>query len=73
MASRRSTKNLFDAKIVRRALVDALTKLNPRTMMKNPVMFVVELGSVVTSLYLIRDFAIHKSTLGFDLQITLWL
>jgi len=66
-------RSLWDTKIVRRALVDALVKLNPRTMMKNPVMFVVEIGSVITSIYLIRDIAAHKHALGFDLQITLWL
>jgi K+-transporting ATPase ATPase B chain len=66
-------RNLWDTQIIRRALVDALVKLNPRTMMKNPVMFVVEIGSVITSIYLIRDILAHKPTLGFDLQITLWL
>jgi K+-transporting ATPase ATPase B chain len=66
-------RSLWDTKIVRRALVDALVKLNPRTMMKNPVMFVVEIGSVITSIYLFRDIAAHKHALGFDLQITLWL
>jgi len=66
-------RSLWDTKIVRRALADALVKLNPRTMMKNPVMFVVEIGSVITSIYLFRDIAAHKLALGFDLQITLWL
>ena len=66
-------RSLWDAKIVRRALVDALVKLNPRTMMKNPVMFVVEIGSAITSIYLFRDIASHKHALSFDLQITLWL
>jgi K+-transporting ATPase ATPase B chain len=66
-------RSLWDTKIVRRALVDALVKLNPRTMMKNPVMFVVEIGSVITSIYLFRDIAAHKHALSFDLQITLWL
>jgi potassium-transporting ATPase ATP-binding subunit len=66
-------RSLWDTKIVRRALVDALAKLNPSTMMKNPVMFVVEIGSVITSIYLFRDIATHKHALGFDLQITLWL
>jgi K+-transporting ATPase ATPase B chain len=42
-------------------------------MMKNPVMFVVEIGSVITSIYLFRDIAAHKQALSFDLQITLWL
>jgi K+-transporting ATPase ATPase B chain len=66
-------RSLWDTKIVRRALVDALVKLNPRTMMKNPVMFVVEIGSVITSIYLFRDIGAHKQALSFDLQITLWL
>jgi K+-transporting ATPase ATPase B chain len=66
-------RSLWDTKIVRRALTDALVKLNPKTMMKNPVMFVVEIGSVITSIYLFRDIATHHHTLGFELQITLWL
>ena len=66
-------RSLWDATIVRRALLDALVKLNPKTMMKNPVMFVVEIGSVITSIYLFRDIAAHHHSLGFDLQITLWL
>lgn len=66
-------RSLWDTKIVRRALVDALAKLNPTTMMKNPVMFVVEIGSVITSIYLFRDVVAQKHAFGFDLQITLWL
>jgi K+-transporting ATPase ATPase B chain len=66
----KSKRALWDAKIVRRALLDSVRKLNPRTMMRNPVMFVVEVGSVVTTALLFR--AVH-SEFGFDLQITLWL
>jgi K+-transporting ATPase ATPase B chain len=66
-------RSLWDTKIVRRALIDALVKLSPRTMMKNPVMFVVEIGSVITSIYLVKDVLEHHGSLGFDLQITLWL
>jgi K+-transporting ATPase ATPase B chain len=66
-------RSLWDTKIVRRALVDALAKLSPRTMMKNPVMFVVEIGSIITSIYLLRDVLAHHGALRFDLQITLWL
>jgi len=66
-------KTLWDAKIVRQALIDSVVKLNPRTMMKNPVMFVVEVGSVVTSVLLVRDLVRHSGAFGFDLQITLWL
>src|SRR6266481_1502248 len=65
----KKSKSLWDAKIIRRALVDAVVKLDPRTMMKNPVMFVVEVGSVVTTLLLFRE----KQSFAFNLQITLWL
>ncbi len=68
MAEKKS-KSLWDAKIIRRALVDAVLKLDPRTMMKNPVMFVVEVGSVVTTLLLLRE----QKSFAFNLQITLWL
>ncbi|MBB5327701.1 potassium-transporting ATPase subunit KdpB [Tunturiibacter gelidoferens] len=66
-------RSLWDTKIVRRALIDALVKLSPRTMMKNPVMFVVEIGSVITTIYLLRDTLSHRGSFQFDLQITLWL
>jgi K+-transporting ATPase ATPase B chain len=66
-------RSLFDSAIVRRASVDALVKLAPRTMMKNPVMFVVEVGSVLTSALLILDLFTHHGHFRFDLQITLWL
>jgi K+-transporting ATPase ATPase B chain len=68
-----SNRSLWDVQIIRRALVDAFSKLNPRAMMKNPVMFVVEIGSVITSLYLFKDLFTHHGTFRFDLQITLWL
>src|SRR6059036_4143546 len=62
-------KAIWEWKIVRRALWDALLKLNPRTMMGNPVMFVVEIGSVVTTALLFKGGADFR----FNLQITLWL
>jgi K+-transporting ATPase ATPase B chain len=66
-------RSLWDAKIVRRASIDALVKLHPRTMMKNTVMFVVEIGSVITTIYLVRDLITHTGPFSFDLQVTLWL
>jgi K+-transporting ATPase ATPase B chain len=66
-------RSLRNTKIIRRAIADAFVKLDPRTMLKNPVMFVVEIGSATATIYLFRDLATHKNTLGFDLQITLWL
>jgi potassium-transporting ATPase ATP-binding subunit len=62
--------------IVKRAIVGSFIKLNPRAMMKNPVMFVVEVGSVLTTLQLI--YGLFRPVAGvtnpkFELQITLWL
>jgi len=66
-------KSLWDTRIVRRAAGEAFTKLSPRTMMKNPVMFVVEIGSVITTIYLLLHVYAHARGLLFELQITLWL
>ncbi|HKW75639.1 MAG TPA: potassium-transporting ATPase subunit KdpB [Terriglobales bacterium] len=68
-----SRKSLWDARIVRRALLDSLLKLDPRTMMRNPVMFVVEVGSLLTTVLLVKDGINRAPGFGFDLQITLWL
>ena len=73
MATSSKSKSLWDAKIMRQALIDSVRKLNPRTMMRNPVMFVVEVGSVITTVLLFKDIARHSPGFGFDLQITLWL
>src|ERR1700704_828555 len=62
-------KAVWEWKIVKRAVRDAVVKLNPRKMMGNPVMFVVEVGSVITTALLFRGGAAFK----FNLQITLWL
>jgi potassium-transporting ATPase ATP-binding subunit len=66
-------KRLFDPPIVKRALVDAFRKLDPRLVAKNPVMFVVEVGSVVLTFLLIRDLFTGGRNLLFNFQITLWL
>src|SRR5690242_18278805 len=67
---------IWDTRIVKRAIGDSFIKLNPRTMMKNPVMFVVEAGSVLATLQLIRGIVAPVpgvTSTGFELQITLWL
>jgi len=66
-------KAIWDMKIVKGAIWDSFVKLHPRKMMGNPVMFVVEVGSVVTSVLLVRDVLQHQGAFGFNLQITLWL
>src|SRR5947199_9281898 len=65
----KQSKAIWEWKIVRRALWDSLLKLNPRKMMGNPVMFVVEVGSVITTVLLFEA----SSDFKFNLQITLWL
>ncbi len=67
---------IWNAQIIKRAIVDSFIKLNPRAMMKNPVMFVVEVGSVLTTVYLV--YGLVRPVAGvtnpkFEIQITLWL
>ncbi|HEY0779404.1 MAG TPA: potassium-transporting ATPase subunit KdpB [Gemmatirosa sp.] len=64
---------LFDPPIVRRALRDAVVKLDPRHMVRNPVMFVVLVGSAYTTVVLLRDLAAGRAGTGFTLQLTIWL
>ena len=64
---------LFDPDIIGRAIRGSLLKLNPVALLKNPVIFVVEVGAVVTSLFLVRDLATGAAGIGFTLQISLWL
>ena len=66
-------KSLFDPPIVRRAVGDAFRKLNPKHMARNPVMFVVEVGSFLTTILLVRELISGGPALLFNLQITLWL
>jgi K+-transporting ATPase ATPase B chain len=60
-------RSLFDREILKQALVDSLTKLNPATQIRNPVMFVVLVGTVITFFEAIA----HPST--FTWSITVWL
>ena len=64
---------LFDPPLVRRAVGDAFRKLELRHMARNPVMFVVLVGSVLASLALLRDIATGQPGIGFTLQLALWL
>src|ERR1700685_4177210 len=64
---------LFDPEIVRRAAKDSFVKLNPLTLMKNPVMFVVEVGAALTTVFLIRDLSNSSPATLFEAQIAIWL
>jgi K+-transporting ATPase ATPase B chain len=73
MAERAQKLSLFDAAIVRRAMRDSVIKLHPRTLMRNPVMFVVEVVAAVTSILFIRDLFGGTESPAFVGQIAAWL
>jgi len=64
---------LFDPKIVVPAIGSAFVKLNPVSLMKNPVMFVLEVVTALTTVILIRDLVAGGEHIGFEFQIVLWL
>jgi potassium-transporting ATPase ATP-binding subunit len=67
------SRSFFDPEIVARATASSFAKLNPISLMKNPVMFVVEVGAALTTVFLIRDLFNGAGNTGFSLQISLWL
>ena len=67
------SRPLFDPEIVGRAAKASFAKLNPLTLVKNPVMFVVEVGAALTTVFLIRDIFTGAGGIGFSVQISLWL
>ncbi|MGE5148657.1 MAG: potassium-transporting ATPase subunit KdpB, partial [Rhodospirillaceae bacterium] len=69
----KTASTLADPKILGPAVIDAFRKLNPRTLMRNPVMFTVEVVATLTTILFIRDLVGGKGGLGFALQINLWL
>src|SRR3989475_5999070 len=64
---------LFDPEIMRRAIRESFVKLNPRMVAKNPVMFVVEVGAALTTVFVIKDAFTGTGGLLFGIQIALWL
>ncbi len=69
MAARKHS--LFDRTIIAPAVVESLKKLNPRSLMKNPVMFVTEVGAAITTFFIF--FRAQDEPLSFTLQVSLWL
>jgi K+-transporting ATPase ATPase B chain len=72
--ARGQARPLFEPAIVRRAVVDAFKKLDPRHQVRNPVMFVVEVGSVLTTALFVQALVGHgEAPAGFILAVSLWL
>jgi potassium-transporting ATPase ATP-binding subunit len=66
-------RSLFDPEILRRAIKESFTKLNPMAVAKNPVMFVVEVGAALTTMFIVKDAITGAGGLLFGIQIALWL
>src|SRR5690242_15345109 len=64
---------LLDPKIVLPAIGQAFQKLDPRTLARNPVMFVLEMVTLLTTILLFRDVMVHAETVTFEFQIVIWL
>jgi K+-transporting ATPase ATPase B chain len=64
-------RSLFDRDILTQAIRDSFVKLDPRVQVRNPVMFIVEVGALVSLLYAFRDARYGQA--GFDIAISLWL
>ncbi len=73
LATRRRGRAAFTGDMIRRAIRDAFIKLDPRVQFKNPVMFVVEVGSVITTVATVQAIVVRAGNVGFALQTTLWL
>ena len=73
MSTTPKSKSVIDPSLLGTAILDSFRKLDPRALWTNPVMFVVEVGAVLTSLDLVHEMAHHTGAIGFGLQITLWL
>ncbi|MGX1743559.1 potassium-transporting ATPase subunit KdpB [Bosea sp. NPDC055353] len=65
--------SLIDARILLPAFADAFRKLDPRSLARNPVMFVVAVVSALTTILFVKDLATGGANLGFSFQIVLWL
>jgi potassium-transporting ATPase ATP-binding subunit len=73
MSSKAQTQTLFDGKIIAAAAVDAVRKLDPPALAKNPVIFVTEVVSAMVTILFIRDLVTHNGLAAFSGQIAAWL
>src|SRR5580698_4604781 len=74
MTEHNATRSMFDPALVRPAIVDSFKKLTPRTQFRNPVMFCVYVGSILTTILWIAALGGQaEAPAGFILAVTLWL
>src|SRR5438874_9675712 len=73
LQKRSSMSTMLDPKILTPAIRASFVKLHPRAMVKNPVMFVVEIVAALTTVIFLRDIVTGGANLGFTFQIILWL
>jgi K+-transporting ATPase ATPase B chain len=69
----KAQSSILDARILAPAVGEAFRKLDPRLMIRNPVMFVLEVVAALTTILLVRDAIVGGAALGFSFQIVLWL
>ena len=69
----KAPSSVLGTQLLSTAAVDAVRKLDPRLMIRNPVMFVLEVVATLTTVLLLRDAAVGAADLWFSLQIVLWL
>src|SRR5665213_345725 len=67
------SRSLFDREILGPAVIASFQKLDPRIQLKNPVMFICEVGALVTLVYAIVDGIAGNGKVGFDFAISIWL
>ncbi|KPF99694.1 potassium-transporting ATPase subunit B [Rhodopseudomonas sp. AAP120] len=72
-SKRSKASTMLDPAVLLPAIGQAFVKLDPRTLIKNPVMFVLEIVTALTTVLLVRDLATGQGDIGFELQITIWL
>ena len=73
MSDRARTISLWDPAIVRQASLDAVKKLDPRVQIKNPVMFIVEVGSLLTTVVFLQELLSGTGQPLFTGQVAFWL
>jgi K+-transporting ATPase ATPase B chain len=73
MSSHTRSSSIWDAGIIRQAISGSFRKLDPRIQIKNPVMFIVEVGSLLTTIIFIQELTAGGGTPLFTGQVAFWL